>query len=314
MRPIFVCGNSRSGTTVMARALSRAKYTYMFDELHYYDEIRGGKVSAQLDSLYSRYKLGYFEGKKRLIEYPWHRPDGDETLIKLFFDNVASDQLAEILIEQTPASVDYIEQINRDFPQVKIIVMVRDYRDVVLSQLAKWKRKFKGAKTIPWSEVVRAYFNANVILIAKMWDSKYSRNTEFLEFENVILVRYEDLIKDPASVMARVCNFIEVEFSGNLLEVEVKGSSTECDSEARGFLITNTEKWRSLLPYCDQVVADTICGKTASTFGYESGRHSVIVKLFAFTLSFGALLLKFPFIMLFNQHRLRAFVKKLVNN
>ena len=44
--------------------------------------------------------------------------------------------------------------------------MIRDPRDVMLSQKNKWKRRFLGAKQIPLREVVRSYVNYNPILIS----------------------------------------------------------------------------------------------------------------------------------------------------
>ena len=53
--------------------------------------------------------------------------------------------------------------------------MVRDPRDVLLSQKNKWKRKFLGANDIPFFELLRARFNYHPYTISKMWKTAVNR-------------------------------------------------------------------------------------------------------------------------------------------
>lgn len=46
--------------------------------------------------------------------------------------------------------------------------MVRDPRDVLLSQKYKWKIRFLGANNIPYREVLRCWANYHPIAIAKL--------------------------------------------------------------------------------------------------------------------------------------------------
>ena len=54
--------------------------------------------------------------------------------------------------DQTPRNVFYIDEILKFYPQAKIINMIRDPRDVLLSQKRKWKRRFLGGTDLPIKE------------------------------------------------------------------------------------------------------------------------------------------------------------------
>ena len=67
------------------------------------------------------------------------------------FDVETTKNKASVAVCQTPTNVYHLDKILNSFDQVKIINMVRDPRDVLLSQKNKWKRKYLGASEIPFS-------------------------------------------------------------------------------------------------------------------------------------------------------------------
>ena len=307
IKPVFVCGNSRSGTTVLAKSLSMLDGTFMFDELHYYDELASKKKRYDkrsiMDCLYSRYKSGYFGSRTQPVTCPWVGLNGGENPLKVMFDQVSAELHCPILIEQTPANVRFIPEILATFPDARIIVLVRDYRDVLLSQKSKWKRKFRGGAKTPWLETIRAFVNYNPILIALIWKKNYQK---IPSSESVLCLRYEDLITDPKKQLSLVCTFLNEPFDPVILDVAFVGSSLSNDSSSRGFSSTNTGNWKKSLPYLDCVIADTLCGNIAADFGYDRQNHSFFSCLVAFVSRALGVLLRLPFLVFLNRHRLRA--------
>ena len=94
-------------------------------------------------------------------------------IYKLFLNTITKENKAFISCEQTPKNLYYIEEILKYFPDAFIINLVRDQRDVLLSQKNKWRRKFLGANQIPFFEALRSYINYHPILIAKSLEFKF---------------------------------------------------------------------------------------------------------------------------------------------
>ena len=100
------------------------------------------------------------------------------SIYELFLAEITLDNKCFIACDQTPKNIYYFNEILSYFPNAKVINMVRDQRDVLLSQKNKWKRRFLGASAIPLSEAIRSYINYHPILSSKMWNSslEYTSN------------------------------------------------------------------------------------------------------------------------------------------
>jgi hypothetical protein len=104
------------------------------------------------------------------------------------------DRPLRFIVTKTP-STDGIDRIFRFFPAARVIVMMRDGRDVIQS----------GVQTFGWN------WEAGV----HRWRESADRIAAFLETpegrEQALLVRYEDLFADTEGEMHRVLRFLELE-------------------------------------------------------------------------------------------------------
>ncbi len=117
--------------------------------------------------------------------------------------------------------------------------MVRDPRNVLLSQKGKWKRRFLGAKNIPLLEALRAKVNYHPIIMSKLWRSAANIADSFSSDSRVCVVIFEDLLTNPATTIKNVCEFLRIPYHSGLLDIPRIGSSNATDNpEKRG---VNTE-------------------------------------------------------------------------
>jgi hypothetical protein len=132
------------------------------------------------------------------------------------------------------------------FPDAKVINMVRDQRDVLLSQKNKWKRRFLGASAIPLSEAIRSYINYHPLLTAKVWNSSLEHSAKFIGNSRVKVIKFEDLLVDSEIVIKELCKFMQIDFQEEMLKVPVVGSSTEQDTKNELLIDSSKiEKWKS---------------------------------------------------------------------
>ena len=225
-------------------------------------------------------------------------------IYKLFLDTITKDNRAQITCEQTPQNLYYLEEILQFFPNAKVINLVRDQRDVLLSQKNKWKRRFLGAKTIPLSEALRSYINYHPILTAKVWNSSLSCTAKYLDHPKVKIVKFEDLLSDSENVVKDICKFLKIDFQKEMLQVPVIGSSTEHDAKSELRVDpSKISKWKKGgLSNGTIYLSQKLSSKMMDKFGYEK-------KEFAFPpLSLIFHLLSFPvklgLAFLFNIHRM----------
>ena len=159
---LFVVGNSRSGTTMMGRILGNHDDVFTFGELHFFGQLWSPASSTELDisaatelaaKLFCIQREGYrmHGGHQRFLEEAGQfcesitgYPISPVVLFSEFLRFEASQNGNSIPCDQTPRNVFYIDEILKSYPQVKIINMIRDPRDVLLSKKRKWKRRF------PW--------------------------------------------------------------------------------------------------------------------------------------------------------------------
>ena len=321
-KQIFVVGNSRSGTTMMGRILNNHLDIFTFKELHFFGQLWSEKDKEQkinkIESikLFSKLlciqKFGIFqqdnpsqfdEVSKSVLEQDIY------TRIKifnLFLKYSVGQNNSSISCNQTPRDVFYINEILENFPEAKIINMIRDPRDILLSQKNKWKRRYLGASSIPFREAVRSYFNYHPITISKIWNTSVSAALS-KNSNNIITIQFENLVENSENEIKKLCLFLGILFSEDLLQVPNIGSSTNADkSNVLGLDNQNTSKWKEGgLMNAEIYICQKMCKNNMRDLNYEFKRFRF------FPLFTTVLILTFPvkiFIsFLLNLHRIKNF-------
>lgn len=111
------------------------------------------------------------------------------------FLNSFYDNSFKYFVEKTPTNVYKIEVIRRRFPEAKMIVCYKNPLDVVASIMARG-------------------FDIDYAI------NRYNNdNNAWLPFaHNVISVCYEDLVKDPAGCLTRLCSLLDMEYKDTMLD------------------------------------------------------------------------------------------------
>lgn len=136
----------------------------------------------------------------------------------------------KVAIDQTPRNIFYISIIHNNLPYSKIVCLVRDPRDVCLSQKRKWKRRFLGGN-IPIIESIRAWANYHPLVTTKIWVQGIKKALRFNDGNQILIVKYEDLVTNPEFQLKKICSFCDIQFSTNMLNVSKKGSSHQNDQD-----------------------------------------------------------------------------------
>ena len=261
---VFIVGNSRSGTTMMGRIVGKHSEIFTFHELHFFEQLwtaqeQNDCISQnEAEQLAARLLCIQRDGYLNQKDSNCFLSEAKEIVAKTHAQNLTSASIFKkfllyesalhnkvIPCEQTPRNVFYIDEILKLYPEAKIINMIRDPRDILLSQKRKWKRRFLGAKKIPLQEAIRSKINYHPIIISKLWNSSIHAADKFVNHDRVYSLYFEELLKEPETKVKEICNFIGISFNPSLLQVPQIGSSSGLDRlEQTGIDPTKAKHWQ----------------------------------------------------------------------
>ena len=217
----FIVGTGRCGTTILSQALNSHSKICVPHELQIMVSINNG------DRLYDKYINGEFDYYKakhfiRLIEkccpyrfeeyfnykkhfYNLDYPQSDlRTILTELFDHMCYEFNKDVFIEQTPWNGQRLDILQQLFPEMKVIHIVRDGRDVALSY----------ARTPWWSTDL----TENISRWAKEVDRIQQFGKNFPN--NFIELRYEDLVTNPLDGLEAILKIFELNLEPEMLDPE----------------------------------------------------------------------------------------------
>lgn len=198
--PIFLVGFPRSGTTLMEQILSAHPEVFTTNE----EDIIYGLVSRSAELL------------QRNIAYPDDLQDWNtstiEPLQRRYWDDAAALFGEEVrkkrLVDKQPFNFVHLPMILRLYPEARILMMIRDPRDVTLScfmQSFNFNPAMANFYTL--ESACRLYHEAMGL---------YLRYKEILPL-HILEVRYEELVQDVAPHARNILEFAGLEWNDNVL-------------------------------------------------------------------------------------------------
>ena len=266
-QPIFVVGNSRSGTTLMGNILGLNNDVFTFEELHFFGTLwsqsdrhktltlnQAEALAAKLLAIQDEDVISHKDPKlfadeaKIVLDQLSTQSYTATDILQTFLTYTAEKNNKTIPCEQTPRNVLYISELLEIYPHCHIVNMVRDPRDVLLSQKYKWKIRFLGASNIPYREAIRSWTNYHAITISKLWNVAINAADKDHNSDRVITIRFEDLITQPENILRQVCDFTGLEFTPQMLQVSQSEGGVSSHKKIapgqKGIDSSSTGKWK----------------------------------------------------------------------
>lgn len=287
-RAAFIAGPAKSGTTLLVALLDSHPELLVFpQETAYFPTVltkyapRGRR--AQFDYLTKQSLANVlFGGPPKWGKHEYHDfPTKQflETFEREAFDpaNAEKDLLVLMIesyamvrgipldrikrwVEKTPANRNYISSIFARFPRAKLLVTLRDPRAILAAQIALEKTRKTGRFSVYY---VIAHWRVAAKLARRVLGGELSG----------VVVQYEKLARDPASLMRQVCDYLEVTFDPTVLTPTKAGQHWSGNSAAKvGFSEISTEpvtRWERELSKDEIGWIEGHCRDLMPEFGYE---------------------------------------------
>ncbi len=292
-RACFVAGQAKSGTTLLVALLdSHPDLLVLPEETAYFPTVltkygpRGRR--AQFDYLTKQSLSNVLFGgpckwaKRNYASFP--REKFLETFKVAAFDpaNAQEDLLVLMVkayaatlgrpldtiqrwVEKTPANRNHIPAILTRFPCAKILVTMRDPRAILAAQIALEKTRKTGRFSTYY---VIAHWRVAARLAKRVRDGDSPG----------LVVPYEQLVREPASMMEKVCAYLEITFDPKTVLTPTKmGQFWSGNSAARiNFSQISSEpvtRWQRELSEDEIGWAEWHCRDLMPEFGYEPKLH-----------------------------------------
>jgi hypothetical protein len=212
--PVFVAGPDRSGTTLMFALLashpdlSMVRRTNMWRYFHdrYGDLADARNLDRCLADMTAYRRMRHLSPDEPRIRQEFARGEPSYgRLFSLFHAHHAERAGKRRWGDKSLHTEHYADSLFREFPAARVVHMVRDPRDRYASVRRRHGRDVArvGAATGRWLSSTRAG----------------QRNRDWYP-TRYMLVRYEDLVGDPAGTMQRVCAFLGIEYDPRMLTMD----------------------------------------------------------------------------------------------
>lgn len=296
----FVFGHARSGTTLLMRLLRLHPEVHCNYQAHFFTRkpmLKSLVDSPDVEEWLTRKSNRWNQGR-----------DLSPLILRAAADFIMERGVARegkgIVGDKSPSSTIHA-QVARDayalYPDAKIIYIVRDGRDVLISErfrnfveeskfLTKEDKRIISdlrADSAPFSDGRRSIFTETFIRnVAKRWaDDLQEINSEGkrLYAENYISLRYEDMLAQPLAELSRLWKFLGVKKVVKTLEkqllTEMSSNPDEEWQAKRGEDIASflpkgqAGNWRRLFTEKDKALFKEAAGDALVKWGYEKDNN-----------------------------------------
>jgi len=283
----FIVGVNRSGTTLLRMMLDAHPELTIPPETHFIPEVirRANHENTRRRLIRSITKhprwgdFGLDEGEFR-ARAKRVRPLTASGAIRCFYELYADKQRKPRWGDKTPRYMRAMPRIARALPEVRFIHLIRDGRDVALSQ----RERVIDGETVTMAAMAERWQRR---IVAAREGAADIKPDAYLE------VRYEDLVTDTEGTLRRICGFAGLAFDPAMLDYHRRAEerlaemNRDLDNAENGIVRTATnrlaahaltteppttdrcERWRNEMTAAEVAEFESVAGDLLAGLGYE---------------------------------------------
>ena len=296
IKPIFIVGLPRTGSTLWAKVIAQKPDMLIFDEMHYLSPFRkdfryflknavgdlnsDDNVQKMVHLLFSVSRVEGLRGgfwtdikgsnqelkpklSKRILE-------SDRSLGSIFRILVEEGTRAfgyNRCLVKFPVHVAYVKQLRSWFPEAKIIQITRDPRATAVSKSSdpggteKLAKKYRGFK----KGIIMA--SKTYVIFQYMWSAyiyRKMKNTPGYE-----IFSFEELLFKPELTLHKLCNFLEIKYSDEMLSPKEGQPSSITGNKRKGFNKEAIFLWQKRMPKWESTLMHILTKRSMTRLEYE---------------------------------------------
>lgn len=268
--PVFLVGADRSGTTLLFALLAshpdicmvRRTNVWRYFDGRYGDLAEPANLDRCLDEMCRYRRMRHLAPDADRIRAEFVQgPPSYGRLFALFFEHHAERAGKARWGDKSLHTEHHAHRIFTEFPNARVVHMLRDPRDRYASVRRRNGQDLSrvGAATARWLRSARA---------ATRNSARYP--------DGYLVVRYEDLTRDPERTMRTVCRHVGVRYTERLFEMEglpehraTGGNSSFGDLEPGAISTRGVGRYRDVLRPGEIAFIELLARRPLARFGYE---------------------------------------------
>jgi hypothetical protein len=176
-----------------------------------------------------------------------------------------------------PVDVGHIPELIEWFPNCKIIHITRDPRALAMSKSND--PSGTAIKVVEHPRLAWLIRKLAVLFTIKQYRLAAKLHGRFQALRNYKLFRYEDLLAEPEKILRELCDFVEVDFTEEMLEPE-KGRHEHQPSSLTGkrqkaFDPEAATRWKGVISPIDNLVISFLTKGSMRKLGYNPRTHPI---------------------------------------
>lgn len=274
--PVFIVGAPRSGTTLVHAIIASSGEFALYEaetmllsvcKPKYGDIRHRGNFRRFLDDWmkskqFFRSGLNALEFKNEVVERRWNYLE----FLRYFMESISEKQDKQRWLEQTPAHLFHMKELSAEFDNARFIHVIRDGRDVALSNYrlgwtGSWSRK-------RLKQLLVGAFNWE-IHIYKGQGLGACLGRRYME------IRYEDIVKDLDRSLEKLNRFVDADITIKKVRESGFGSLGRAntvykDMAQKGISSRSVGRWVQELRSDEVNALNNAIGGTLRDLGYET--------------------------------------------
>ncbi|MEM7251043.1 MAG: sulfotransferase [Pseudomonadota bacterium] len=279
-KPIFIVGAARSGTTLLQFMLrSHPHVSLPTAESHFFipfyaardeygDLTERDNLRRLISDIYEKKQLFFkadFHGMTFDVEAVTdmlHREQCSNVpdIISRIFQENAKGEGKVRWGDKTPYYVLHMDTLLAMFPGAQFVHLIRDGRDCALSMLER-KHDLKIFNTYH-----AAYTWNKYVVSGRAFGERHP--------DRYFEVRYEDILDNPQDSIQALCEFLEIEFSQDVIEFRKAKEGLKTPLLRQPLQRSNQNKWKSKMSEKQIEIFENMAGETLEACGYDLASSS----------------------------------------
>ncbi len=282
--PLFISGMPRSGTKLLRDILNNHSMISVPESetlfIPYFIKKFGDELQITENQVFSNV-VKEFKQTKFFLNMKSTKPEPEyksllnelhSPTIKHFIEGVVRYYSPKgfnrsiIWGDKTPGYVVFANDLFQSWNKAKMIHIVRDPRDY------------------SWS--VKNAWNRNMYRAAHRWKTgmNFIRKNNALTDDNYKQIYYENLITNPAEVVTSICDFLEIKYEKNMLDLKFASENIGETRGEKSIVSTNKSKYLYKLSKSELAKIESIVREEAEYLGYKMETSGKVQELSDFKL------------------------------
>jgi len=271
MNPVFIGGCGRSGTTLLGAMLGAhsdclcvPESQFAIDVLRHFNFQSGEmeNVKGVVEFIRNHWRFRLWDVDIDNEKVPFNQINNSYAcflnwIVKIYGESVNNPN-PKIWVDHTPENIKNVGTLANLFPESKFIHIVRDGRAVA-------------------SSVMPLDWGPNTITKAALWWVAwvgFGLGTEsFLERNQIIRIKYEDLVSEPEHTLKQICTYLRLDYQSQMINgngFRVPGySAMQHSLVGKKPDAKRVNSWEKKLSCREIEIFESLTGEFLNYLGYE---------------------------------------------